>query len=564
MESRRRPGAPVRPNRSVRLWARWRCAYRQKPPTGEPPATRATARRSSPNEDWGGGCHPRHLSTAPSASTALRRSSRPPVLPSFRPSVFLCFVRSPPFFAALRHRNFRLFLIGQFVSLCGTWIQTVASGWLVLHLTNSAFQVGLVTTLGTLPILLFTLYGGVVADRVNKHRLVLILQCLMVCEALTLGILIVLDRITVHWVMGLAVFYGTLAAFEVPTRQSLIAEIVDRDDLMNAIALGSSAFNAARVVGPAIAGVLISTLGLAACFFVNAASYLAVIYGLVVMRVDRRPPVQHRSALEAMREGFAYVFGNRWPRAIVIIIATFAVFGFSFIPMMPVFARDALHLGADGYGALMSAVGVGAAAAALFMAGVGGRSRRAKLVLGSSLLFALAIAGAALAPNFWSAIVLFTLAGSLMALAGIAANTTLQTQAPDHLRGRVMGFYSFVVLGMAPFGSLQAGWVAEHFGVRTAIASGGVVCLLVSWGVAWALTRRSDGQTAGRSGGWMRRTAPERARREATMELPALEAIAEEASFASGGAATAAGPSADLSEVEGLEAGGDGPSLRSG
>jgi MFS family permease len=495
-------------------------------------------------------------------------------------------VRPPAFFAALRHRNFRLFLIGQFVSLCGTWIQTIASGWLVLHLTNSAFQVGLVTTLGTLPILLFTLYGGVVADRVNKHRLVLILQCLMVCEALTLGTLIVLDRITVHWVMGLAVFYGTLAAFEVPTRQSLIAEIVDREDLMNAIALGSSAFNAARVVGPAIAGVLIATLGLAACFFANAASYLAVIYGLLVMRVDRRPRVEHRSALEAMREGFAYVFGNRWPRAVVVIIATFAVFGFSFIPMMPVFARDALHLGADGYGALMSAVGVGAAAAALFMAGLGGRGQRAKLVLGSSMLFALAITGAALAPSFWSAVVLFTLAGSLMALAGIAANTTLQTQAPDHLRGRVMGFYSFVVLGMAPFGSLQAGWVAEHFGVRTAIASGGVVCLLVSWVVAWRLADRreggrtggrlagrtggqasgragepADGQTGGqprgragepadgptvrRLAGWWRRRAEQGAVREATMELPALEAVAEEASFASGGAAAAARPSTD-------------------
>jgi len=449
-----------------------------------------------------------------------------PFSPS-RLSIYFPPVPRPTFLAALRHRNFRLFLIGQFVSLCGTWIQTVASGWLVLHLTNSAFQVGLVTTLGTLPILLFTLYGGVVADRVNKHRLVLILQCLMVCEALTLGTLIVLDRITVHWVMGLAVFFGTLAAFEVPTRQALIAEIVEREDLMNAIALGSSAFNVARVVGPAIAGVLIATLGLAACFFANAVSYLAVIYGLVVMRVEPRPRAPHGSALEAMREGFAYVFGNRWPRAIVIIIATFAVFGFSFVPMMPVFARDALHLGADGYGVLMSAVGVGAAAAALVMAGVGGRSARARLVLGSSLLFALAITGAALAPGFWSAAMLFTLAGSLMALAGIAANTTLQTQAPDHLRGRVMGLYSFVVLGMAPFGSLEAGWVAEHFGVRTAMASGGLICLVVAWGVAWRLRRTGPRVAAPATG------------RQATSGEPDVavtEAIVEQAAMVSGGA----------------------------
>lgn len=392
-------------------------------------------------------------------------------------------------FSALRHRNFRLFIIGQFVSLCGTWIQTVAQGWLVLHLTNSAFQVGLVTTLGTLPILCFTLYGGVVADRVNKHRLVLILQSLMLFEGLMLGTLIVTGRITVDWVMGLAVFFGFLAAFEVPTRQALIAEIVGRDDLMNAIALNSSAFNVARVVGPAIAGALIATVGLAACYFVNAASYLAVIAGLLVMKVEERPALPHASALEAMREGFGYVFGNRWPRAVVIVIATFAVFGFSFMTMMPVFARDALHLDARGYGAIVSAVGVGAAVAALFMAGLGGRTQRARLVLGSGVLFGLVLGASALAPGFWSAMLLFTVAGCLMALNGIAANTMLQIHAPDHLRGRVMGFYSFVVLGMAPFGSLETGFIAEHLGVRVAVGAGGLVCLLVATGVSWAMWR---------------------------------------------------------------------------
>jgi MFS family permease len=467
-------------------------------------------------------------------------------------------VPRPAFAAALRHRNFRLFLIGQFVSLCGTWIQTVASGWLVLHLTNSAFQVGLVTTLGTLPILLFTLYGGVVADRVNKHRLVLILQSLMLLEALTLGILITLDRVTVHWVMGLAVFFGCLAAFEVPTRQALIAEIVDREDLMNAIALGASAFNVARVVGPAIAGVLIATLGLAACYFANAASYLAVIWGLMLMRVEPRPPRPHTPALEAMREGFAYVFGNRWPRAVMIVIATFAVFGFSFMTMMPVFARDALQLDAAGYGTLVSAVGVGAAGAAFFMAGMGGRTQRARLVLGSSVLFGLVLTGAALAPSFWWAVVLFTLAGCLMALNGIAANTMLQTQAPDHLRGRVMGFYSFVVLGMAPFGSLEAGWIAEHYGVRTAVGSGGLVCLVVAWGVAWRMwrtERRKDGRTEGSAGagvaggveggGW------------------GEEGWGGRAGRASGGDALTS-PAVGESATGWSEEGGQGPSLRSG
>jgi MFS family permease len=409
-------------------------------------------------------------------------------------------VPSTPVFSALRNRNFRLFLTGQFISQCGTWMQTVARGWLVLQLSNSAFAVGLVTTMGSLPILLFTLYGGVLADRVNKHRTVVVLQALMLVEALALGILTQLGLITVNWVMGLAVFYGLLAAFEVPTRQAMISEIVGREDLMNAIALNSSAFNVARVVGPAIAGVTIAAVGMAACFYANAASYLAVVTGLLMMRLGPRAASSAAPALQSMREGFAYMFGNRWPRALVTIIAAFAVFGFSFMTMMPVFARDVLHLGADGYGALTSAVGVGAAAAAIFMAALGARVQRGRLVLGSSLLFSLLLTAAAFAWGFWPAVVLFTVTGCFMALNGIAANTMLQLEAPDRLRGRVMGFYSFVVLGMAPFGSFQAGWVAEHFGVRTALAMGGTVCLLVAGGVAWGLARAERSERAGASG----------------------------------------------------------------
>jgi MFS family permease len=347
----------------------------------------------------------------------------------------------------------------------------------VLQLTDSAFTVGLVTALGSLPILLFTLYGGVVADRVNKLRLVLILQSLMLTEALALAILTDRGTITVHWIMGLAVFYGLLSAFEVPTRQALVSEIVGKADLMNAIALNSSAFNVARVVGPSIAGALIATVGLAACFYVNAASYLAVIVGLILIRLPRGERPAPSPALEALREGFGYVFGTPGPRALVTLIAVFSVFGFSFITMMPVFARDVLGLDAAGYGALVSAVGIGAAAAAIGTAAFGHRVRTARLASRSWLLFGALLGGAAFAPGFWTALALFTLTGCMMALNGILANTMLQLQAPDRLRGRVMGFYSFVVLGMAPFGSLQAGWVSEHFGVRAAFAAGGGICL---------------------------------------------------------------------------------------
>lgn len=391
-------------------------------------------------------------------------------------------------FAAFRHRNFRLFIIGQFTSLCGTWMQVVAQGWLVLQLTNSAFAVGLVTALGSLPILLFTLYGGVVADRVNKRRFILILQSLMLAEALTLALLTATHLVTVHWVMGLAIFSGLLSAFEVPTRQSFLAEIVERQDLMNAIALNSSAFNLARVIGPALAAGLIASVGLAACFFANAASYLAVITSLVRMDPGVAPEPGSESVASALREGFAFVFGNRWPRALVILIATFSVFGYPFLPLMPVFARDELRIGASGYAALVASIGVGAALAAFFLAGFGHRVRRSSLVLASSTLFGLVLLAASRAPQFWSALALFTLAGCLMALNGIAANTMLQSEAPDELRGRVMGFYSFIVLGLAPFGSFQAGWIAEHFGVRTAFAMGAVMCLLVALGLTWRMS----------------------------------------------------------------------------
>jgi MFS family permease len=378
-------------------------------------------------------------------------------------------------------------------------VQIVAQGWLVLQLTDSAFAVGLVTALGSLPILLFTLYGGVVADRVDKRRLVLLLQSLMLVEALTLGVLTHQGWITVHLVMALASFYGLLSAFEVPTRQSLVSEIVGREDLMNAIALNSSAFNVARVIGPSIAGALIATVGLAACFFLNAASYLAVIAGLVLMRV-RRPAIPSKApAFGALKEGFGYIFGNRWPRALVTIVASFSVFGYSFLPMMPVFARDVLGLDADGYGAIVSAIGLGAAAGAIGMAATGGRNRGGRLVIGSFALFGVLLAAAAFAPGFWSALALFTAAGCLMAVNGILANTMLQLQAPDRLRGRVMGFYSFVVLGMAPFGALQAGWVSEHYGARASFALGGVACVLMAALVGYAV--RADGRADGRTGG---------------------------------------------------------------
>jgi len=400
-----------------------------------------------------------------------------------------------PAFGALRHRNFRLFIIGQFVSLSGTWMQTVAQGWLVLQLTHSAFQVGLVTTVNSLPVLLFTLYGGVVADRVNKRRFLLALQTLMLLEALALAVLTATGRITVGWVMALAAAQGLFSAFEIPARQSFLAEMTGREDLMTAIALNSSVFNVTRVIGPAVAGLIIAGVGIAACFFVNAASYLAVLWMLAIMRPPFAGVTGAPAGRSTFRDGWRYIFDTPEPRLLTLLTITFSVFGFSFAPMLPVYATQVLGAGATGYGALMSGVGVGAAVAALFVAAMGHRVHREGRVFIFATLFGAVLLATSLAGHFAAALVLLTLAGCAWALTSILTNTLLQTKAPDHLRGRVMGFYSFMVVGMAPFGALQAGWISEHYGVRASLALGGAICVGAAL-LAWRSAQRQGVPTA--------------------------------------------------------------------
>lgn len=390
-------------------------------------------------------------------------------------------------FHALRHRNFRLFFIGQFVSLVGTWMQVVAQGWLVLELSNSPFLVGLVTSLESFPILLLTLYGGVLADRVDKRRAISFLQAGMLLESLALTILTATHHVTVGWVMTLAPVLGIFAAFEVPIRQAFMMEMVGRDDLINAIALNSSVFNLTRIVGPVVAGGLIATLGTTACFAVNTLSYIAVIVAFVRMRppfpgaLERRPDQQ-----PTFRDGVGYALGRAEPRALLTLSAALSIFGLGpVLAMLPVYARQVLNLGAGGYGGLMSAVGVGAAGGAIAMASFGHRIDRKRLITTATLLFSVVLALSAAHHSYLLALIGLAITGFGSVLAAISTNTLLQTEAPDHLRGRVMGFYSFVVLGLSPFGSFQAGWISEHFGVPTSFVVGAVVCSLVALGLAW-------------------------------------------------------------------------------
>lgn len=390
---------------------------------------------------------------------------------------------------ALAHRNFRLFLFGQGTSLVGTWMQTVALGWLVLQLTNSPFAIGLNSALRALGVLLFTLYAGIVADRVDKRRLVILTQALQMVEALALAVLVWTHVVAVWQVMALALFVGIVNAFDIPTRQAFMVDMVGKEDLMNAIALNSSMFNAARVVGPALGGALIGLLGLGMCFFLNGVSYVAVIASLAAMRL---PPFQPRpaagSAWSGFREVVAFLRSDRRVETLVVQTAILSVFGFPFLVMMPVFARDVLHVQAAGYGALTAAVGIGAMLGALGIALNSGRIvRKGALMTVGGTSFGLLVALFAWSRAFPLSLVLLALAGCAMIVNNALTNTMIQTLVPDQLRGRVMGFYSFVFVGMSPLGAFLAGAFAERYGAPVAVGTGGLICAVAVATAAWRM-----------------------------------------------------------------------------
>jgi MFS family permease len=388
---------------------------------------------------------------------------------------------------ALAHRNFRLFIAGQGISLIGTWMQSIALGWLVLELTNSPFAVGLNSALRSFGVLLLTLYAGIVADRVDKRRLIILTQTLQMVEALVLAVLVWAHVVAVWQVMVLAVFFGIVTAFDIPVRQAFVVELVGKDDLMNAIALNSSMFNAARVVGPAIAGLLIGIVGVGTCFFLNGVSYIAVIGGLLAMRLPSSGPRPVAgSAWGGFREVLQFLRSERRVSTLILLTSVLSIFGFPFLVMMPVFARDVLYVQAGGYGALTAAVGVGAMLGALAIAINSRRlTSRGGLMVTGGTAFGVLIAMFALSRSFALSLVLLALAGCAMIVNNALTNTMIQTIVPDHLRGRIMGFYSFVFVGLSPLGAFQAGAFAERFGAPWAVGVGGLVCAAVVAIAAW-------------------------------------------------------------------------------
>jgi MFS family permease len=379
---------------------------------------------------------------------------------------------------ALRHRNYRLFFGGQLISLIGTWMQTVAQSWLVYQLTGSAVLLGFVGFSSQIPVFLLAPVGGSVADRYNRRRIIVATQTAAMLLAFILAALTLSGRVHVWHVFVLAALLGIVNAFDIPTRQAFVVDMVGREDLVNAIALNSSMFNGARLIGPAVAGLLIDTIGEGWCFFANGVSYLAVIAGLLMMSMTVRTRVPlPGSALASIIEGFRYVKHTGPIRALLLLLGLVSLVGMPYAVLMPIFADQILHGGPRGLGILMSAIGFGALAGALTLAAKKGIHGLGHWVALSATGFGFSLILFSLSRSFWLSAVLLLPVGFSVMVEMASSNTLIQSLVPDSLRGRVMAVYSMMFMGMAPFGSLLAGALAQRLGAPATVAAGGVVCM---------------------------------------------------------------------------------------
>jgi MFS family permease len=381
-------------------------------------------------------------------------------------------------FRALRHRNFQLFFGGQLISLIGTWMQNVAQSWLVYRMTGSAFLLGVVGFAGQIPVFIFAPLGGVVADRMSRQRVVIATQSVSMVLACILAVLTLMRVVTVWEIIVLAASLGIVNAFDIPARQAFLGDMVGREDMMNAIALNSSMFNGARVIGPAVAGILVAWIGEGWCFFANAVSYIAVIAGLLMMRVQR--PARRASAASPWAhiiEGFRFVRHTAPIRAILLLLGLVSLVAMPYTILMPIFADKILHGGARGLGILMGATGVGALLGALTLASRSGVHGLGKWVAFSCGGFGVSLILFSLSRNFWLSAALLLPVGFGMMLQMSSSNTLIQAMVPDHLRGRVMAVYSMMFMGMAPFGAFLGGALADRLGAPLTVSMGAVACI---------------------------------------------------------------------------------------
>ncbi|GAC1379377.1 MAG: MFS transporter [Ktedonobacteraceae bacterium] len=397
-------------------------------------------------------------------------------------------------FAALRHRNFRLFWSGQLISLIGTWMQTIAQAWLVLEMTHSAWLLGVVGALQFLPVMFLSLFGGVLADRLPKRRMLLCTQTFAMLQAGVLWILVVTGQVQLWHVLVLATLLGLTNSIDMPTRQAFVVEMVGREDLTNAVALNSSLFNMARIVGPGIGGLIIAWVGVAPLFLLNALSFIPVLIGLFLIdmkdlyaqaRFTAAKAVPRQSTMQSLREGLRYVASTPAIFLIIVVVGVVSLFGINFNVVLPLFATIVLHVGAAGFGFISAAFGLGSLLSALWLAWSNHKPSIRYLLI-SALAFCVIEALFALSPWYIPSLILIAGTGFAMIAFSTTANTTLQTIAPDHLRGRVMSVYMLVFAGSVPLGNLFTGGLAHWFGAPIALLIGASISLVAAT-VGWVL-----------------------------------------------------------------------------
>ena len=380
-------------------------------------------------------------------------------------------------FRALRHRNFRLYVVGQIVSLVGTWMQNVAQAWLVYRLTHSEFLLGAAWFCAQIPVFAFGALGGLAADRHSRHRLVVLTQTLSMCQAFALAALTLSGKVQVWHILTLAFGLGTINAFDMPGRQSLIIEMTSKEDLLNAISLNSAIFNAARVAGPALAGLLVAAFGEGLCFLVNGISFLAVIGCLLAMRLPKFKRQVQDSPWSHLVQGFKYVQRHLAVRTLLMMMAAITLAGMPALVLMPFFAEDVFHRGSQGLGILMGAMGIGAVAGTLVLAWRERISRLPRVIFWSALLLGASFSVFAVSNAYYLSLAIMPLIGFSVMRQMASGNTLIQTLIPDEFRGRTMAFYSMTVVGLGPFGSLAAGAMAHAYGARLTVLAGGLLAL---------------------------------------------------------------------------------------
>lgn len=394
-------------------------------------------------------------------------------------------------FRSLEHRNFRLFFIGQGMSLIGTWMQLTAVAWLVWRLEHSAFLLGLVGFASRIPTFVFAPIAGVWVDRMNRYHLVILTQVLSMIQALLFAALMYSGHIQVWHIVALSLLLGCINTLDIPARQSFLIQLLNRkEDLVNAIALNSSMVNGARLIGPSIAGFLVAGFGEAVCFLLNGLSYVAVIGGLLMMRVTPNKKVpRHTAILKNLMEGFHYAFGFPPIRALLLLLAVVSLTGAAYTQLLPIFAEIILHGDARTQGALISATAIGALAGALYLAGRRTVRGLGRVVAWSPVIFGVGLIGMGLSSVLWLTMLIMPMVGLGLMVQLAATNTLLQTIVDDDKRGRVMSFYSMAFMGMVPLGSLIAGTMAHYVGAPMTVIIGGICCIIGAYSFARVLPK---------------------------------------------------------------------------